>query len=389
MHTCTHIPSVTQLKAYANAQGLLQSWDSQYRGYISNDNGFVIYSILVPVILLTTAVTIVVGKIVLSKSFHKSVLEKTESKKKQPYNFLFLTAYILIAIVNCVFVGAEIIGIFIWCGKEESAHRTVLIKLLVFGFSILLAIIVAGLTNREFEMLTERPQTKYTVARVSKLCVSQRTAAGSKRFCIAQLLMILNIELFAVIITWNLIPIVLLIFVNPVKTIAGVSFVLSLFVLFPITLTLIAKSYEGSIQFHTNDSTQSCTCVNIKSNLINFWIIICILYVVFIWVTTYQRIVQRGADTGGAVMFAVAFLPPAILSAVAIGAKRLLHKVDPDSQEETKDSTDNCNRDFDTVVTDETVTTNGNTNDAAFTNTTATGNGNTNGQMQIENKDLI
>lgn len=364
-------------------------------------------SILLPVIFLLTAVIIVVGKIVVSKSFHKRVLEKIE-RKKTPYYSLFLSAYVLITILNFVFVIAEIAGVIHWCVADGDAIQSVLIKLLVFLLSLLLAFFAALFSSLVLKAHTDDRQIKLpeTIFHVSTFYVwwicgkckgDEGTAAGSSQ-SFTWLLMTLNIELFAVIVTWNLIPIVLLIFVNPVKTAAGVSFVLSLFLLSPIILTLIFQTY-ASTQSHSKFIKK------LASTALNICITFCILYVVIIWVSTYQNIVERGADTGGAVMFAVTFLPPTILAAAAIGGRRLLHKVDPDSQKETTvhvtrdkdnvnikitphtgDSIYNCNRDFDIVVTasaNATVTTN--EADAALTNTAATGNGSTNAQMQTEN----
>lgn len=216
-----------------------------------------------------TAIIIVVGKIVVSKSFRKRVLEKVE-RRKTPYYSLFLSAYVLITISNLVFVICEIAGVICWCVVDRNGIQTVVIKLIVFLISLSLAFLAALFSSRVLKAHTDYPQIELpeTFFHVSTFCIwwilwwilckcksrckgDEGTAAGSNHFFRTLRLMILNIELFAVIVTWNLIPIVLLIFVNPVKTAAGVSFVLSLYLLSPIILTLIFKTY-ASTQSHSN-----------------------------------------------------------------------------------------------------------------------------------------
>ena len=291
----------------------------------------------------------VVAKVALLKTFHVKVMEKIESNKENPYYGLFLSAYIIIVFSNLLFTFAECTGAIIWLSGDEDAKLAVSLKLVFFLISILLGILAAVITTRLGVITDFRlplPDTGFHVSTlyICYLCKKVRqfakgshgqenpgsqgnhTGNGSQD-CIARMLIVLNVEIFAVLITWNLVPVALLIFIHPVITAAGVSFMVSLYWLTPILLALLFRSL---------DSNQKKTAYKWLHIFINMFIISSVVWVAVTWIAAYQKIAGRGVDTGGAVMFAVAFLPAIVVAVAGLGGNRLLHKLNLplDSQNE-------------------------------------------------------
>lgn len=389
---------------------MIESWDSQYRGYITDPTTtvFSVFTIAIPVILLVIAVTMVVAKVAVLKAFHERIMKKIE-RKEAPYYGLFWATYIVIGISNIVFALLEVIGAGIWLRVDENAHAAVALKLIFFALGTALALVaavittvllgevhgdlriklpgtlrvaklwkdnstVAGSTNRSREYLTAaggmssseensaaaggtnssgdnstaeggtnnskenstaaggtgRSEENSTAAGDTN-CSEENSATGRNHQCF-KFLIIFNFEFFALFIVWNLVPVALLVFVHPIITVAGVSFMLSLFWLSPIIFTLVFQSLDSKGGKHE-------TAYRILHFVINFYIIGCIVWVVVTWIVTYVKIASRGVDAGGAVMFAVAFLPTVILTVAALGGKRLLHKFDlkPQKKEQPPD----------------------------------------------------
>lgn len=401
---------------------MIDSWDSQYRGYITDPTTtvFSVFTIAIPVILLVIAVTMVVAKVAVLKTFHERILKKIEGKEA-PYYSLFWATYIVIVISNIVFALLEVIGAIIWLHVDKNACVAVALKLSFFILGIVLAFVaavittkllrefrgdlhielpdirklckdnstVAGGMNRSKEYSTtaggtssseqnlaatggmdssgdnstaeggtnhskenstaaggtnhskenstaagdtNRSEENSTAAGDTNCSEDNSTAGGNHQRFRVHLFIIFNFEFFAVLIIWNLVPVALLVFVHPIITVAGVSFMLSLFWLSPIIFTLVFQSLDSKRGKHE-------TAYRILHFVINLYIIGCIVWVVVTWIVTYVKIASRGVDAGGAVMFAVAFLPTVILTVAALGGKRLLHKFDlkPQKKEQLPD----------------------------------------------------
>ena len=136
--------SHTQLKAYANNQGQLDSWNSVNKGYSSEQRAskVAIVFFYVPTLILLVVGVLLVFKVIHTRKFIR--FWKKVVDKKKPYYGIFLTSFVMITVINNMFFTMEIIGVGLWGRTNETVAVGITVSKLIHIFvSCLLPGIVA------------------------------------------------------------------------------------------------------------------------------------------------------------------------------------------------------------------------------------------------------
>ena len=157
---------------------------------------------------------------------------------------------------------------------------------------------------------------------------------------------LINFLAFIVLVAWNLVPTITLVLVNPVLTLAIISFLLAFFILSAIAFSLPfiirdkPKKKWRQTRYHWPDghsgevecgSCEICAiCLTYTCCWDAFWIgivsIVLFLFGTAVVLTIYVMITVKGLSNGGFIGFFVAFIPTIITGAVAWMGKKLIFR---------------------------------------------------------------
>ena len=332
------------------------------KGYVIHGKAYALayVAFFIPMTVLILTVTSLYTRVIVTHWVHEH-LKKVSNAQKPDYQ-IFLSTYISTAIVNWGFVGFELGGYIAWTikshdgdVKNEDALITVFFKFLIVlimasGAAGIASIIIncAKVTTQKKQTDTQPEVQKEVLVDlqiVSSVPIELRDAAlffalawcyiGKKsekiNFLILKLV-VWNFLCFALLITWCLIPVIIIVFITPIQTLAIVFLLLSIFFLFAASiavgfLAIQSGSISESTQSPTTTSTcksirNACTCNRALNTIVTLTICIIFLFIIVL----YLYLVRSGIGTGGVLGIAVSFVPGAITAAMALLSKKLLDK---------------------------------------------------------------
>ena len=363
--------SLTQLKAYADEGGPLDSWgEAEFRGFtVSEDASDQAYAFFYgPTIVLLFVLVAIFLKIAISKWLENNLVWIANEKK--PTYQLFISIYIITAFLNWIFIACELAGVIFWVtiGRAEGqACKAVTTKFMCVIITLLVALLFAWKISKTFNRKSKkevpdsiiklyarifslgcipwivfncrakkRPTEsvsmhKYTsddsgdhAISIDNDCATDANSTDTNE-CLEtmsyRVLAVWNFLVFAVIIVWNVIPTILLIFINPVETLAVLALAVSVFFLFSVSLAILL--------FKVNSKNPTTT----KKIVLTLLIIIFLVYVFIHTLYLYVRLIDRGINTGGFLGYIVTVVPAVITTAAAWGGKKILQGLDLTEEE--------------------------------------------------------
>ena len=311
-----------QLKAVANAQEAVSSSDTIYQGYTVQGNARnVAYAIFyVPTIVLLILIFTLYARLT-NTNFATRYIKKIAAAKK-PYYQLFFSVYFVTAISCVIHIVSEVIGVFIWF--DTTAAPATSTKFCIFVFLCSLTLIPAILI------------AKYH----SNDLMTVHCFVCSRFPKISKCLLAWNFLLFTTILIWSLIPILILVFVNPIQTLSIVLLSLSILflvcILITIWYTLFFPTGENQEnQDVANDGTKGwwhkgmrwCLNLTIFGTLSSCFIFMAILLV---------YLLHKGVNTGGVLGFILALAPGTIIAIAAWFSGKILKWFEEEEDGEKK-----------------------------------------------------
>ena len=274
----------------------------------------------VPTLLLLAAMILLVFKGITTKKF-KDLWNKIINEEEPSY-ILFITMYIMIAIINYIFFLMELVGVLLWsltgelvgAGVTVSKVIHILISCILPGIvAIFIARSVSNVEAHSKEMPKHLKRAMYFFTFGVGWCISR------KRCCdrlVQETLVAMNFLVFVAILAWCVIPTVVLAFADPVETISVVSLAVCLFLLIAIAMSMFI--------LFADKSKASITLVAL--------VVILIGCVVISLIVLYLYIIEKGASTGGVSGAIAAFIPTTITAVALWFLKRSLKKYQQNAQ---------------------------------------------------------
>lgn len=303
------------MKGYAFKLGPLVSLDRKYIGFTVADNGktiaWMVY--LLPTLSLAVIASILIIVIVHTKwgIEHVKLLyrptseqESTENSDTKPwkyYSILIRTSCVIvffINIVDCVFEAARTFTLF----NSEIAWRQILLTVFTLICPLILAYFVSVRTGRKIG----EPIEWYS------RCLLKRT------------FFFWNFGILLYYIIFNILPIVILLFINPIRTIALVSLAITLLLSYGLLLAIYAALFSFPLA-----TGRVWTRRRIYKRRVSFGALIIVLGVCSLIIVTpilyvYLMVIKKGVNTGGVLGIMIALIPTIITVSATWFGKRTL-----------------------------------------------------------------
>ena len=320
----------------------MESWNSENRGYSTEQRAseLAIVFFYVPTLLLLAAVVLIVFKGVTINKFKDFLRKKVinEETQERPFYILFVTTYIMVAIINYIFFIMELIGVLLWSRSSDpvgigitvSKVIHILISCILPGIvAVFVAHSVAGnRVSTDSEALFDgnrMPKVpnglKHSVCIFT--CGFGWCISGCHRL-VQETLVAMNFLVFVATLAWCVIPTVVLAFADPVETIAVASLTVSLFLFTAIAMSTVILLAEEQMSRDKGFKA---------STILVGLVVILVGGVVVSLIALYLYIIEKGASTGGLTGAITAFIPTAITGVAVWLVKRALQSYVPNTQE--------------------------------------------------------
>jgi len=314
----------TQLKAYANRQGRLDSWDSEYRGYSNEQyaSEVAIAFTYVPTVLLLALMVLAVYRFILTETF-RDYWQKVTTKEKPSYH-VFVIVYIMVSTINFIFFIMEVIGMLLWSRtRDTTGVGTTVSKVIHILISCLLSAVVAAFAAQS--VVQNVPGGLLRYAEVCFTCCIGLCC--SKESTVTKAIVAMSFLVFAEILGWCLIPTFVLVLAEPIETIAVVSLAVSLFLFTAIAMSIIVLIVEGQMPGTTSPISKRSTVA------LSIFIIFFGGCVATSLIGLYLYIIEEGANTGGLSGTLITFIPTIITAVAAYFGKQALKNYIPGSED--------------------------------------------------------
>lgn len=310
-------------------QGKLdEEWYSEYpRGYTTQKATFASAFFIMGTL---TTMLMVVAMLALVREVHMSRLFGDYIKRalsgERPHSILLVSVYIDTAVTNWCFFITELVNLIVWFkvttdqsyerysnGIAYSSLRVAIItKFFLFLLVCALSVVIAIHLTHKSQHSTNLPkQIQWTVLLFSFgfifYCFIYYLKERTQQM-VYKTLVAWNFLVFIMVVTWSIVPTLILIFATPLPTIAITTFFVSLFFLalfsFAIALAYPSASYK---------------CINISLTVVAGIMLIMMFL-------AYLAIIRSGFSANGFAEIFITLGPPIFTAAAAWLSRKFLQK---------------------------------------------------------------
>ena len=295
------------------------------------------YSIFYVPTLLLLILTISLYVRLLYTELASKYLQKIAAAKK-PYYQLFVSVYVVTAVYCWIYIIFEIIGVGLWL--YTGAVGSTLSKFVLFVLVCSVTFGLASCIGKEYSKSRKDSTDWMNDKLVNTIgfflcgcCCNHVQLKSALKYFVPWTFL-----LFFSILIWSLIPTIILLFVNPVQTLAVVLLSLSFYFLVCtslaiwVTVTLNTEQPTLNIEQLTLNTEQltrkhSITCLNGT-------IAIALTFSFLFMAALAMYFLHKGVNTGGVLGFILALAPGAITAIAAWFSKKILAHLEDDPRTE-------------------------------------------------------
>ena len=285
-----------QLKVFATQEAASSS-DSEYV-VRSNAESLAYATFYFPTLVLLGLTYLLYARLLPTDAASR-YLQKIATAKK-PYYQLFRSVYFVTASFCAIYLLLEVTGLYIGI-SNPSAWGAIGSK---FGCFLLFCFVITLIPA-------------YIIGKYSTSLTNDQLPSIKKR--IKLFLAAWNFLIFTSIITWSIIPILILALVNPIQTLAVVLLSFSVFLLVCSLLAIYSLALWGTTEQLEEKKLQKY-CKNCLNLLVALALSIPLLFTVALAV----EFLDKGASTGGLLGVIIAFIPGAITGIAVWFSKKIL-----------------------------------------------------------------
>ena len=296
----------------------MSSSDSKYKGYTvqgtAKKDAYLCFYI--PTLALLIVIYFLYPRLIITK-WASNYLKKISAKEK-PYYQLFLSVYFVTVLVNVSYISLEVqhIAGFEWVDPGVKLSNATVSKFVVFIVCcIIVNLIPAYFVSRNSTDLRNLPKFFKTI---TVLCFGVYCCCCNTSH-VARFLLAWNFLTFTSILVWSFIPTLILVFVNPIQTLAVVLLVLSLFFLSYTSFAVAFTYYAIADDEQNNDRLK-------KYGSLCLTVLIVIGVGITLWFMTVLAVIliHRGVSTDGTLGFVLVFAPGIIAGIAAWFSRKVL-----------------------------------------------------------------